>query len=290
MRRIIICILMVFMLVGCDRIGQNITKVDVQVLDKHTVRKTITFPGIVQSANIDTIVITDIEDCPVKDINVRVGDLVEAGEVICVLDTQGRELADNQSKEIIATQSGVISNIFAVKGLCPTDGMILSITNMDKLCAEVWIGEEEIYQIQEGLVATISSVGVNEIESFGNIENVSQLKEEEGFRTIVSLERNTLFKIGMDIQVKIEIDVWENVLAVEKTALQNDGDRYYVLVANKLQEELYLLEKREIYSLSEGDSLIAIDLGDVEQGEYVVTDVIECHEDDEVLINITKDK
>ncbi len=290
MRRIIISILMVFMLVGCDRIGQNITKVDVQVLDKHTVRKTITFPGIVQSANVDTIVITDIEDCPVKDINVRVGDLVEAGEVICVLDTQGRKLADNQSKEIIATQSGVISNIFAVKGLCPNDGMILSITNMDKLCAEVWIGEEEIYQIQEGLVATISSVGVNEIESFGNIENVSQLKEEEGFRTIVSLERNNLFKIGMDIQVKIEIDVWENVLAIEKTALQNDGDSYYVLVANKLQEELYLLEKREIYSLLEGDSLIAIDLGDVEQGEYVVTDVIECHEDDEVLINITKDK
>lgn len=284
----IIFILMVVLMTGCNKETVDLTQADVEILDKKTVKRTENFQGVIRSSEPDFIVTTELIDYPVKEIKVQVGDVVEAGEVLCVLDTQGKKLTDNQSVEIVATYGGVVSEIYAIEGVRPIDGMIMSITDAQNLCAEIWIDEKEISQVELGQNVSVYSEEIEGVESFGNVNNISQIKEEDGFRAVISLERMTQFKIGMNIQVKIELDTWENVLAVQKTAIQIDENGYYVLIANKDKEGTYILQRREVYSISDGDTMSVINSGDIKQGDYLVVDAKNYAEDEKVYINILK--
>ncbi len=273
---------------GCNKETVDLTQADVEILDKKTVKRTENFQGVIRSSEPDFIVTTELIDYPVKEIKVQVGDVVEAGEVLCVLDAQGKKLTDNQSVEIVATYGGVVSEIYAIEGVRPIDGMIMSITDAQNLCAEIWIDEKEISQVELGQNVSVYSEEIEGVESFGNVNNISQIKEEDGFRAVISLERMTQFKIGMNIQVKIELDTWENVLAVQKTAIQIDENGYYVLIANKDKEGTYILQRREVYSISDGDTMSVINSGDIKQGDYLVVDAKNYAEDEKVYINILK--
>ncbi len=284
----IIFILMVVLMTGCNKETVDLTQADVEILDKKTVKRTENFQGVIRSSEPDFIVTTELIDYPVKEIKVQVGDVVEAGEVLCVLDAQGKKLTDNQSVEIVATYGGVVSEIYAIEGVRPIDGMIMSITDAQNLCAEIWIDEKEISQVELGQNVSVYSEEIEGVESFGNVNNISQIKEEDGFRAVISLERMTQFKIGMNIQVKIELDTWENVLAVQKTAIQIDENGYYVLIANKDKEGTYILQRREVYSISDGDTMSVINSGDIKQGDYLVVDAKNYAEDEKVYINILK--
>lgn len=82
----IIFILMVVMMTGCNKETVDLTQADVEILDKKIVKRTENFHGVIRSSEPDFIVTTELIDYPVKEIKVQVGDVVEAGEVLCVLD------------------------------------------------------------------------------------------------------------------------------------------------------------------------------------------------------------
>lgn len=290
--RKICCIglLLVMVLVGCSKQIADVPVVDVTILDTHFVKKTVTFEGVIQAANNDTMITTELLDYPVKSVNVKVGEWVEPGEIICVLDIKGKKLRENQSEEVIAPTSGIVSEIYITAGLCPSDERVAAITNTDNLCAKIWIDEEWISIVQEGQSATIVSSEMKEIESFGSVDWISQIKEEEGFLANIPLEKKVPFKIGMDVTVTIDINVWKDVLAVDKMVVQKDEKGYFIFVAERFSDEEYIIKRRDIYSVFDGDNLMVIDLSDAEQGEYVVSDPEGYVSGERVLINITEDE
>lgn len=282
-------LLFVMVLVGCSKQKANVPVADVTILDTHLVKKTVTFEGVIHAANNDTVVTTELLEYPVKSINVEIGERVEPGQIICVLDIKGKKLQENQSEEIIAPIGGVISDIYVMDGLCPSDERVAAITNTDNLCAKVWIDEEWISRVQEGQSATIVSSEMEEIESFGTVDWISQIKDEEGFLADIPLEKNIPFKIGMNVTVTIDIKVWKDVLAVDKAAVQKDEKGYFIFVAEPYSDEEYIIKRKDIFLALDGDNLMVIDLSDAEQGEYVVLEPEDYVTGERVSINIVGD-
>lgn len=88
------------------------------VLKKTTLNNSISLTGTVESASVSNV--TTNQSLAVKSIPVQVGDWVEAGDIICVLDTE--EIDKNIEKTLESLQENIDNakdSLTSAKKICP---------------------------------------------------------------------------------------------------------------------------------------------------------------------------
>lgn len=83
--------------------GSTVSFVRTTTLQKTSLENSVSTTGTVESANVSTVT-TDLK-YTVKSVNVQVGDTVQAGDVICTLDTEDLEKQIARAKESLTDQT-----------------------------------------------------------------------------------------------------------------------------------------------------------------------------------------
>lgn len=83
--------------------GSTVSFVRTTTLQKTSLENSVSTTGTVESANVSTVT-TDLK-YTVKSVNVQVGDTVQAGDVICTLDTEGLEKQIQRAQEGLTDQT-----------------------------------------------------------------------------------------------------------------------------------------------------------------------------------------
>lgn len=83
--------------------GSTVSFVRTTTLQKTSLENSVSTTGTVESANVSTVT-TDLK-YTVKSVNVQVGDTVQAGDVICTLDTEDLEKQIERAKESLTDQT-----------------------------------------------------------------------------------------------------------------------------------------------------------------------------------------
>lgn len=83
--------------------GSTVSFVRTTTLQKTSLENSVSTTGTVESANVSTVT-TDLK-YTVKSVNVQVGDTVQAGDVICTLDTEDLEKQIERAKESLNDQT-----------------------------------------------------------------------------------------------------------------------------------------------------------------------------------------
>lgn len=83
--------------------GGTVSFVRTTTLQKTSLENSVSTTGTVESANVSTVT-TDLK-YTVKSVNVQVGDTVQAGDVICTLDTEDLEKQIERAKESLTDQT-----------------------------------------------------------------------------------------------------------------------------------------------------------------------------------------
>lgn len=83
--------------------GSTVSFVRTTTLQKTSLENSVSTTGTVESANVSTVT-TDLK-YTVKSVNVQVGDTVQAGDVICTLDTEDLEKQIERAKESLTGQT-----------------------------------------------------------------------------------------------------------------------------------------------------------------------------------------
>ena len=83
--------------------GSTVSFVRTTTLEKTSLENSVSTTGTVESANVSTVT-TDLK-YTVKSVNVQVGDTVQAGDVICTLDTEDLEKQIERAKESLTDQT-----------------------------------------------------------------------------------------------------------------------------------------------------------------------------------------
>lgn len=83
--------------------GSTVNFVRTTTLQKTSLENSVSTTGTVESANVSTVT-TDLK-YTVKSVNVQVGDTVQAGDVICTLDTEDLEKQIERAKESLTDQT-----------------------------------------------------------------------------------------------------------------------------------------------------------------------------------------
>lgn len=83
--------------------GSTVSFVRTTTLQKTSLENSVSTTGTVESANVSTVT-TDLK-YTVKSVNVQVGDTVQAGDVICTLDTEDLEKQITRAKESLTDQT-----------------------------------------------------------------------------------------------------------------------------------------------------------------------------------------
>ncbi len=93
-----------FMFTGCEsKATGNVPTAKVEEYSRNDLYKTVSVDGTVESTDNDTAITTELVEYKVKALNYKVGDTVNAGDIVCELDTTDLE------KEITDLES-IISN------------------------------------------------------------------------------------------------------------------------------------------------------------------------------------
>lgn len=274
-KKVFVVILIGIVCVGTS--GCNNEKVlpvaDVDIVTVGNVQKTLRVDGEVKSADYNKMVMTDLVACPVQDIYIEQGQSVKEGQVICLLDVSKVKLKTGQSPEVVAMRDGVIAEVFAVEGLCASDGKIASIIDDDNLCVEIWFDEVDMPAVEEKMKAKITAKELDNIIAGGQLRMLSQINEENGFKAIVDLASCGKFKLGMDVTVCFEIAQWENVFRINSDYIIQTNGEQYVLVAKKEEKGIYNVKKCDIQVLGIGDNCVAVTGDSLLEGDYIITEV-----------------
>jgi len=257
---------------GCN----NEAELPVAAVDTVTtgsVKKTLCVDGEVKSAGYTKTITTELVTCPIKEIYVQPGQSVEEGQIICLLDTSKVKLKQGQSPEVVAIRDGVVTEVFAVEGLCSTDGKIASLIDDENLCAEIWLDEVNMPFIKENMKAQITAKELENISTNGKITMLSQINEESGFRAIVELDDSNDFRLGMDVTICFDISKWENVYKINSDCILQIDEASYVLLVNEEENGIYNVEKCNIEVLGIGDDCVAVSCDRLTEGGYIISDV-----------------
>ncbi len=260
--------------------------VDVEMVKIGDVKKTIKTDGRVKSADYDRVVTTDLVSCPIKEIYVEQGEFVEKGQLLCVLDVSKVKLKKEQSANVEAVRSGIISEVFITEGLCASDGKIAGITDNKNLCVEIWLNEKDMAFINNGMKSKITAKEIADISSVGKISMLSQINEENGFKAVVNIDYPLKFKLGMDVAVCFDIAQWNDVLMINPDYILGDKNKSYVLSVNENEDHTYTIKHCPINVVGVGDEYVAAKAKGLSEGDYIVTDPDKYEEDEIVGINL----
>lgn len=202
------------------------------------------------------------------------------------LDELKKQLEDYT---IYAPSDGVVNSLNVTEGLSYEAGALPVATILDesKYSVVIYVSDVEIFNIEKGMTVDVFQAGNSDISTKGVITQVSSIKNKDvennkdGYRTVITLENNSNFKIGMNVTVNISYVVEENVLSVKGSASTNVNDNFYMFYrADKLENGNYKAVEASVYGEWVNDEYLKIDSSksDVKEGDYVFFDPAQCEE------------
>ena len=182
--------------------------------------------------------------------------------------------AVSQMVRVTAPISGYITNI-AVKETenVNQDQLLFTVGNTSALKANIDVGESEISDVHMGQKAYATWMG-NTIEGKVTRVAMSMNPDTKSFNTIIEFKNSDgKIKAGVTANIKIEKTYDKDKIITERKNLVNEGDKYYVYVAQngtarKVNVEIGEASGLEVEitkGLSEGENLIT-------QGQMLLSD------------------
>ena len=188
---------------------------------------------------------------------------------------------------ILAEQDGVVTSISAVVGL-PVSGTIMQIENDNKLQLTVDIKERDIFKINKGMNAELSSTTLEQVEGTGKVDKVYDFISDAqtsaqtslmgqaapaagSYKALIKVDKSENVLLGMNIKVKISTGEELHVNAVPYTAILTDVDGDYVYRAKEVGNGMYTVERVNVEKGASGDYYTEIIDDSLEKGDKIIS-------------------
>lgn len=180
---------------------------------------------------------------------------------------------------IYATSDGVVSSLDVTQGLSIDDISIpvATISNENTTNIIIYVSDADIFDIKTDMTAKISVSGNSKLTAVGTVTKVSSVKDVEnnGYKTVISVENSDALKIGMSVKVSIFSLIEKNVLSLNSEALISYGENEYkVYVLQKNDDGTYILVQKIIKCewLNSEYVKFPSDFDILNEGDYVVAE------------------
>jgi len=169
----------------------------------------------------------------IKKVKVNLGQYVKKKQLLFVIESN----ESLQPYHIYAPTEGIITNLNATVGEQARDQTLLTITNTQKLVAELAVfPQDERKKIKVGAVVTIQGVTEDTVYTGMIADSLIELNQEQAktYRVFVDNSKQ-LFTVGQFIQADIMIDSFLAQRVVKRSGLQPFRD--FTVVYIKIQDE-----------------------------------------------------
>ena len=146
------------------------------------------------------------------------------------------DLADLEaaSPEIVSTTDGILTSINA--GTLTMGYTAAGVSPLDAMDLVVSIDELDIGEIQQGQTASISIDALPDTTYTGTVTRISQVGSASGgvttYDVTLTINETADLRLGMNASAEILVDKREGIVILPLEAIQYQGDRPYVLLAD----------------------------------------------------------
>lgn len=224
---IIVVIIAVFIFTNFNKNNQDdITKVEIEAIEKRTIAKSISATGTINSTNTKNVIAT-LTGSEIKSVNVKKGDKVNVGDVICTFDTS--TIQENLS---IAQASQNTSQAQANLGVQSAQRSLNdAIANKDTQIASSQKDLNDAKSAYDNAVKELNSVKnalsqkENELKNYSNtynqnVANYSSVKSEVEAKELAKNQAQNAYdaKIAEIASITPEDSRFENIGAMQQEA------------------------------------------------------------------------
>ena len=263
---LMVAIVGIIAIVGYLIYNSLVIEVEVITLSEQSVERIIACAGTV-SAKENEIVTYDETVIPTE-INISVGDKVNDGDIIMTAYNSRM-----QKIKLYAECNGVVAAITATVGKEAKYGTALAvIAKTDEMQVTVQVSENEISAVKIGQKADVTGEGFSQKKYSGTVTHISSVAEQSssnGAYVSVTVDINGVDEnvlIGMTAKVYIIAKKVENAVAVPYSAIEYDGEKAYIYVADGNK-----ISKVNVEIGTEGHEVAEI-TGGIKAGDKIVKD------------------
>lgn len=221
---------------GSTRIPRDVANASgivVETAGPAVMRETVALSGIVRLKPAAQAEVRAVYPGRVLEVTATVGDTVEAGDTLAVIENA----SSLQSYRVRAPISGTILERFSNPGDVATDRPLYRLADLDSLQAELHVFPRDAARIEPGQPVLVRLAG-GDIEVRSEITSFLPLSETETQSLIAraDLPEDSGFRPGMRVEAQVATDEYEVGLAVRDSAIQRyrgqpavfsrDGDEY----------------------------------------------------------------
>ncbi len=225
---------------------QNDVAVEGQRLKLQRVEQTVSCSGVIEAGEQQGVFAET--GCVISEIYVKVGQAVNAGDVVAKVD---KELTKNQQEhssaalvlatmpeEICVQSDGIVMSVTVNEGEWLSEGTpCVIIATRDQLQVRVGIAEKHLTQIKCGQRVSVSGAGLQGTAYKGTLEEISATVSStengsivEGVVRLEGGEADDSFRLGLSVKVKVVTQVREAGVLIPYEAVQEDVDGTYIFV------------------------------------------------------------
>lgn len=219
------------------RIGLNTdtsitnTKIEEVTVDKHTISKTLTGSGQIESSTTEKLSLST--SYYFSSLCVEEDDIVKKGENL---------LRYTNGKYLIAPYDLVVTSISVPSmNTIATSSNYIEVKSMNDLVVSLNVSESEISNIKLDDEVDVTLTANSTKKYTGKISKISSVANYSSsgstFPIKISLENDDNIKIGMSVSCTINIEELNDVLVVPISAVQINGSRRYVVVIKDGKKE-----------------------------------------------------
>ena len=236
------------------------------------------FPGDTSGTEAESI--PEIVDGAIRTINVQVGDTVDEGDVLAVIEFETEE-----TRNIIAPYDAVILEFYLHDGDAVTDETSVAMfMGIDGYTMTISVDENNISLIELGQDVEISIDVINENDLTGEVTDISYNGSTSGSTTaygiVVTFDYVEGTYPGMSVSAEIVIEESDEGLLAPVSAVYTSGDTSYVYLAPGGATEGTEYEEGDIdvskltkvtvtMGMSDG-TYIRIDSSSLDEGDLIV--------------------
>ena len=217
------------------------------VLTATRVEQTVTCNGVVEA--VDGVGVFLPISCRVREVRVKVGQRVQKGDVLAVIDKEAT-LADAVDvatqlalaaleETIVAPEDGIVAEVGAETGKILKVGTpCISLVRSSDLRVRIAIREKDLRVLREGMSVTISGDGLDKKQYTGVLSDISSTASSSSSGVVVAGqvtpnegEADTSYRLGLTAKVAVITDVTEMGYLVSYEAVLADekGSYFYVV-------------------------------------------------------------
>lgn len=215
---------------GRTTIPQDVAEasgVRVETAGPAVMRETVALSGIVRLKPAARADVRAVYPGRVLEVTATVGDIVEAGDTLAVIENA----SSLQSYRVRAPISGTVLERYSNPGDVATDRPLYRLADLDSLQAELHVFPRDASRIEPGQPVMIRLAG-GDLQGASEIRSFLPLSETETQSLIAraDLPEASGFRPGMRVEALVAVDEYEVPLAVRESGVQRYRDRPAVFI------------------------------------------------------------